>query len=318
MAHHKMMRYGALLSALLLLSIWGGAAPVWAQTFRQKAEPLARVGTEELTVAEVRALLDAQPDEVRQRILMNPKQLEEFVKGEAERKALLAEARRAGVDKRPEVALLVQRTQEQAILNVYLGPRIAPPQGFPTEEAVASYYDKNKERFLIPEQVHLSIIFLVLLPAWAGDKALEAKIHAEAAHLSAEARKRGTDFAELARHFSQDRPTAEKGGVVGWVTARQLLPEVARAAFSLKPGEVSDPIRTQLGYHVVRVNDRRQAFQRPLSEARGEVVQLLQNEYRIVKEREAIEAALKQHPISVEGATLERWRLEELNAQRAR
>lgn len=311
---YMMMRQGALLSALLFC-LWG-AAPVGAQILGQKAKPLARVGPQELTVAELKAVLDAQPEEVRQRLLTNPKQLEEFLKAEAERKALLAEARKAGVDKRPEVAVLIQRAQEQVILDAYLGPRVVLPQGFPTEEEVTAYYNKNKERFLVSEQVHLSTIFLLVLPAWAGDKALEAKIQAEAASISAQARKTGADFAELARRNSQDRPTAERGGVVGWATADQLLPELARVAFTLKPGEVSDPIRTQLGYHVLRVNDRTPAFQRPLAEARGEVIQLLQNEYRTRKEREVIEAVVKQRPISLDGPALESWRLDQLNVRR--
>jgi len=313
-----MRKRGAVLSAFLVL-VWGLAAPAWGQISGQKDKPLARVGTQELTAAEMKALLDTQSDEMRQQILANPKQLEEIAKGEAERKALLAEARKAGVEKRPEAAFAIQRAQEQAILDAYLNSRITLPQGFPTEDEIASYYAKNKERFLIPEQVELSTIFLLILPAWAGDKALEAKIQAEAASISAQARRVGADFGELARRYSQDRPTADRGGVVGWVTAAQLLPELAKAVLALKPGEVSDPIRTQLGYQVIRVNDRKPAVQRTLtSEVRGEVIQILRNEYRIKKVRELTEAALKQHPISVDGSAVESWRLDEVKIRRAR
>ena len=99
------------------------------------------------------------------------------------------------------------------------------------------------------------------------------------------------------------------------MTAEQLVPEL-QGAFRLKPGEVSDPIRTQLGFQVVRVNDRTPAVQRPLPEVRAEAVALLQQEYRNRKEREVIDGLLKQSPVSVESSTLERWRLEELRVQR--
>lgn len=128
----------------------------------------------------------------------------------------------------------MQRAQEQVLLDAYL----APPKDYPSDDEIAAYYEQNKGRFLIPEQVNLSTIFLLVLPAWARDKTLEERIHADARHLAAEARK-ADDFAELARQHSQDRPTAENGGSVGWVTAAlsevqnvvvQLLRTAARSA----------------------------------------------------------------------------------------
>jgi parvulin-like peptidyl-prolyl isomerase len=260
--------------------------------------------------------LGAQPNDLKLRILTNQKQLEEIVKNEVERKALLAEARKAGVEKRSDVAYLMRRAQDQAIVNAYLAASRAIPEGFPTDKAVDDYYAKNRERFRIPEQVNLSTIFLLLLPAWAVDKEIEKKVQAEAASLTARGRAGAADFAELARRHSQDRPTADKGGLVGWVTAEQLLPELAQAAFKMKPGEVSEPVQTPFGFQVIRVNDRTPAVQRSLSEARGEVVALLRQEYINRKEREIIENLLKQNQVSVDGAILERWRQEDLRQQR--
>ena len=279
----------------------------------QRTKSLAKVGKEDVTSAELKLLLAAQTDEVRQQLLANPKQLQEFLKTETERKAVLMEARAAGVDKRSDVAMLMQRAQEQVLLTAHLSPRLVVPKGYPSDGEIASYYDKNKERFLSPEQVNVSTIFFLLLPAWSRDKALEDKIRLDAQRVTAEARK-GSDFAELARLHSQDRPTADNGGTVGWVTGAQLLPELAQAAFKLKPGEISDPIRTQLGYQILRVNDRRPAVQRPLADVRGIVVQLLQNDYRQMKEREAIDAAVKLYPVSTDAAAIETWRSEEVAA----
>jgi parvulin-like peptidyl-prolyl isomerase len=309
---------GVVLGALLFFAWGGSAVHVWGQT---KTTPvsssavLVRTGSLQVTVEEMRAFLGAQPDEVRQRILNNPKQLEEVVRGEAEWKALLVEARKAGVDKRADVVYLMRRAQEQAIVNAYLAPFRVLPEGYPSEAEMADYYGKHEARFVVPEQINVSTIFRLLLPAWAGDKAIEAKVQAEATRLSAQARN-GSDFSDLARRHSQDRPTAEAGGVVGRVTAEQLLPELAEVARTLKPGQASEPIRTQFGFHVVRVNDRKPAVQRPLAEVRGEVVGLLRLEYRARKEREAVEAALKKIPPSVDSVTVERWRLDELKVRR--
>ena len=317
----KNQRCRVVFGALLFFALGAFAADVRGQTSAAPAAPvpssaiLVRTGAHVVTAGELKALLDAQPNGLRQRFLANPRQLEEIVRGEAKRKALLAEARKAGVDKRSDVVFLIQRAREQAILSAYLAPFRALPDGFPTDAEVAAYYDKNQSRFVIPEQISVSTIFLLLLPAWAGDGRIEEKVRAEAAELSAKAT-RGADFGELARRHSQDRPTAERGGLVGWVTAEQLVPELAQVAFTLKPGEVSDPIRTQFGFHVLRVNDRAPAIQRPLSEVREVAATLLRQENVTRKEREGIEAVLTQAPISVDEPMLERWRLEELKLQR--
>jgi parvulin-like peptidyl-prolyl isomerase len=306
MALQKTFGAAFVVAAALLV---GGVPPASGQ----RAKPLARVGIQDVTPAEITALLGLQPDEVRQQLLANPKRLAELLRSEAERRAVLMEARGAGVDTRPEVAVLMQRAQEQALLSAYLTPRLAVPRDYPSEREIAGYYENNKQRFLIAEQVNVSTIFLLVLPAWARDKALEEKIHGDARWVAAEAKK-GGDFAELARLHSQDRPTAENGGSVGWVTAAQLLPELAQAGFTLKPGEISDPIRTQLGYHILRVNDRKPMVQRSLAEVREGVIQLLHTEYRLRKEREAIDAAVKLHPVLTDGAAIEQWRSEEVAA----
>ena len=318
---HKMKRRSGILGTLLVLLCGGFAPDARAQAPAPQAAPVSpatvigRAGEHTVTVGEIRTLLGAQSNELKQRLLTNPKQLEEIVKNEIERKALLAEARKAGVDKRSDLVLLMRRAQDQALVNAYLAPSRTLPEGFPTDKEVDDYYAKNKERFRVPEQINLSTIFLLLLPAWASDKEIEKKVQAEAASLSARA-KAGGDFAELARRNSQDRPTADKGGLVGWVTAEQLLPELAQVAFKLKPGEISSPIQTPFGFQVIRVNDRTPAVQRSLSEARGEVVALLRQEYINRKEREIIDNLLKQNQVSVDGAILERWRQEDLRQQR--
>ncbi|MBX6425798.1 MAG: peptidylprolyl isomerase [Variibacter sp.] len=68
--------------------------------------------------------------------------------------------------------------------------------------------------------------------------------------------KRGADFAELAKKKSKD-PGAAEGGDLGYFTKDQMVPEFAEAAFTLPPGKVSDPVKTQFGWHIIRVEDRR-------------------------------------------------------------
>jgi parvulin-like peptidyl-prolyl isomerase len=197
--------------------------------------------------------------------------------------------------------LLSNPITEQAFSRAYSASVRALPQGFPSEAELTEYYAKNQPRFVVPEQVNFSTIFLPFLPARAGNKGIEATVQADAASLSARA-KAGADFVELARRHSQHRPTAEQGGLVGWVTQEQLAPELAQVAFTLKPGEVSEPIRTPFGFQIIRINDRKPAGQRSFDEARGEIDLLRRHEQQTRKERETSEAIFQPHPISVDAA----------------
>ena len=84
----------------------------------------------------------------------------------------------------------------------------------------------------------------------------------------------GADFAALAKRYSEDT-YAEGGGAMGWVAEGELLPELDTALFSLKAGELSGPIQTRLGFHLVRVEERRSASSLSVTEANRAVQQRL-------------------------------------------
>jgi peptidyl-prolyl cis-trans isomerase SurA len=99
-----------------------------------------------------------------------------------------------------------------------------------------------------------------------------------AAHASAlitqlhERLRRGEAFETLAREYSDD-PHAEAGGALGWVRQGELLPELDEALFRLKPGELSEPIQTRLGFHLVKVLERRNISELEAAEAHQRLVQ---------------------------------------------
>lgn len=91
----------------------------------------------------------------------------------------------------------------------------------------------------------------------------------------------GADFAQLARTNSTDTTTAQTGGQLGWFTQQELASPLAEAAFALQPGEISQPVQTEFGWHIVRVLERQD--ERPLSAA----------QYQLAKDK-AVEAWLQQ------------------------
>src|SRR5690606_13029030 len=103
----------------------------------------------------------------------------------------------------------------------------------------------------------------------------EKKKQAEA--IAKEARASGADFAALARTKSEG-PSADTGGALDFFPKNRMIPEFSEMAFKLKNGEVSDPVRTQFGFHVIKVTDRRDARLVPFEEVRPMLEEQMGNE----------------------------------------
>lgn len=138
-----------------------------------------------------------------------------------------------------------------------------------------AFYEDNTEAFNRPETVTASHI-LVKVDAGADESTVAAK-KKEAAALTAEARKKGSDFAALASEKSEG-PSAKDGGKLGTFGRGQMVPEFEDAAFKLKPGEVSDPVKTQFGWHVIKVDKKTPAGQVPFDEVSEQLKTKMQNE----------------------------------------
>jgi peptidyl-prolyl cis-trans isomerase C len=95
--------------------------------------------------------------------------------------------------------------------------------------------------------------------------------------------KKGTDFAELAKQKSKDPTGAAKGGDLGYFTKDQMVPEFAEAAFKLEKGQVSEPVKTQFGWHIIKVEDKRSKpvpeFDKVKDQVRTFVIRKAQGEY---------------------------------------
>ena len=138
----------------------------------------------------------------------------------------------------------------------------------PTDADLRRMYSQNLDSFRTPERVKVRHILLKTEGKPASE---EPKIKAQAEDLLKQIRG-GADFAALAKKNSEDTGSAANGGEYpGWVTRGQTVPEFEKAAFSLKPGQTSDLVKTQYGYHIIQVLQHEDARLRPFEEAKSEL-----------------------------------------------
>ncbi len=126
------------------------------------------------------------------------------------------------------------------------------------------YYEDNAEQYSTPEQVRASHI---LLKTEGKD---EAAVRKQAEEVLAKARG-GADFAELATTFSEDEGSKDKGGDLDFFGRGAMVPEFEQAAFTLQPGVISDLVKTQYGFHIIKVTEKRPAVTRSLDEVKPQI-----------------------------------------------
>ncbi|MFA5085336.1 MAG: peptidylprolyl isomerase [Candidatus Omnitrophota bacterium] len=137
---------------------------------------------------------------------------------------------------------------------------------------VKDYYNDNKESFMQPEEIKLRTILIKPRKEQGGEAGSLQLMRDLVKRL-----KEGCDFEELAKEYS-DAPDASEGGLMGYVRKGELLPQIEDIVFNLKEGEVTGIIKSPLGYHVFRVDEKRIRRIRELSEVRQDVEEFLYRE----------------------------------------
>ena len=131
-------------------------------------------------------------------------------------------------------------------------------------EDIQRSYEDNKQQYSTPEQVRASHI---LLKTEGKD---DATVKKQAEDLLAKVKK-GADFSKLATEFSEDDASKVKGGDLDFFGKGQMVPEFDKAAFSMKPGEISDLVKTQYGYHIIKLTEKKDATTKSLDEVRAQI-----------------------------------------------
>lgn len=181
----------------------------------------------------------------------------------------------------------------------------------PTEEELASfqqthakqleeYYEANRFVYQQPERVRARQILVKVAPEATPEQ--KAQALARAQELRKEIAEGGKDFAQVAQESSEDPGTKASGGELGWVERGSWEPALADAAFALQAGEVTQPVETKYGIHLVKVEEKKPAQDKKLEEVSGEIAQTL---YKREKAKEMARAEAEKALAAVkEGQTL--------------
>lgn len=155
------------------------------------------------------------------------------------------------------------------------------------EADAKTFYDSNQKEFEEPETVKASHI-LILVKKDDSEEVVQEKL--ALAKKAAARAKKGEDFTALAKELSEEPGVEQSGGDLGFFPKDRMVPEFAEVAFNEKVGEISDPVRTEYGWHVIKVTDKKAAGTLPFEEVKEQLTSYLQTD----KKRKAVAGVLKK------------------------
>jgi len=158
-----------------------------------------------------------------------------------------------------------------------------------SEDQIKAYYQQHQQEFRVEPTADLNYVEFDKVASDEDVQEVKQRIMDIKQELD-----QGEDFADLAMDYSEDPSTAENGGDLGWFGKGAMVPEFEQAAFSMKPGEVSDPIRTQFGWHLIQLEEKRGSGDKEEVKARHILLQIKPSENTITLLKEQADNFLEQ------------------------
>jgi peptidyl-prolyl cis-trans isomerase D len=168
--------------------------------------------------------------------------------------------------------LRYQVPEQRVVRYILIDPAELQAKSNVPDAEIQAYYNAHLANFKVDDRAQISVIQFKTMGK--GDAEI-AEIKKKADDVVKEARKPGAKFDDLAKKYSEDTATKDKGGDMGWIVRGQAMPEMERAAFSLPKGGVSDPVQTQIGIFIIKVNDRETAHTKTLAEVLPSILEFL-------------------------------------------
>jgi peptidyl-prolyl cis-trans isomerase D len=134
-----------------------------------------------------------------------------------------------------------------------------------SDDMLKQQYQANVQQYQVPNRVHVEHILFMTVGKTTDAEVEEVKKKAEDVLKQV---KKGGKFEDLAKKYSEDPGSKDKGGDLSWITQGQTVPEFEKTAFSLSPGQVSDLVKTQYGFHIIKVLEKETAHTKPFEEVK--------------------------------------------------
>ena len=259
---------------------------------------LATVGNEQITEADIFVKMLKLPPQARVRY-ETPEGIKELL-GQAVKSSMLSqEGHRLGIPTKEDVARKIKGISDTIIVQELTKQEVTDKITV-TEEAITSFYNDNKEKFIKPEEVKVNLILFEVNEDDLPQKKKEIQKKAEQALKQI---KEGKKIEKLAEKFSDDKSTKGRGGSTGYFARgkhRNTYGEIFETkAFSLKAGELSDVFEDKKGFYIIKVVGKKERHEQTLNEVEKRIEKQLRQEKQKAAYESYVESLKKQYPVTI-------------------
>ena len=289
-----MKKFLLLFVSLLLIASCAkkeGEEPKKADSGKSTGTALVKVNEIGMTKDDIEKELQGMPEAVREAFLQDSSQFMRFLEDMANKEALYQEAVKKGIDKDSALQKKLEYYKKITIIQMLLEKELSQKVKVSDSE-IKEYYKKNMGELASPEEIRLSHI---MTKSEAAIKRAQERI------------KNGEDFAKVAKELSEDKQSAAQGGDIGSFEHGKMPPEFNNAVKTLKKGDMSQPVKTEFGYHIIKVTDRKKGTIADLSNIKEDIRRVLLQD----KQKEILDKYLqdikKMYKVEINKAEVDKY-----------
>lgn len=266
-------------SSRLLLLVFAVASPLAHAADAVLASVPSGV---QVTTADIVAEAQQLPPQARAQFLSRAPDVARAAQNVVLRRELARQAEIEGLQKDPKVEAALRAARERVLAEAALArSEGAPLDRAAVERLARNQYDAAPDKFSTPEEIRVRHILVAAKACDADNRAQE---------LLGLARQPGADFAALAKANSDDPGSAERGGDLGFFARGKMAAAFEAAAFDLKqPGDLSDVVKTEFGFHIIRLEERKPAGRQPFETVREGLMKSLADSASRSRRQEAVD-----------------------------
>lgn len=261
-----------LILTLLIASAFLLACTKGGEQKTSSSPVVATVGSSTITQEDVNREVKGLPQQIRG-MFAGQEGIERFVEELVKKELLFQEGKKKGLDSDVAYLKRVEDFKKITLVRTLLEKEIEEKAKV-NDKDVKDYYETHKNEFVANNQIKASHILVKT---------------EEEANKIAEELKKGGNFSKLAKEKSLDSGSAKNGGDLGTFSRGQMVPEFEAVAFNLKKGEISNPVKTQYGYHIIKVTDRKEGTALPFEKVKDMLTQKVTSE----KQKEVFDSYVK-------------------------
>ncbi len=262
---------------------------------------LAKVGPSVVTEADFEAVMAQLPQQQQMMVQIVQGAKEELVNRIAERKLLALEAEKQGLEKSPDFQRALAQTREDLLAREYLRSQspVLQEKMKITDADLQAYYQAHQKDFTIPAKATARhILVMVNGPATNGKGMTEAAAQAKVAQIEKQL-KAGKKLKDLAKAYSDDPGSKDKGGLYENFDPKSMDPSFAAAVESQPLGKVGKPVKSMYGYHLIQVEKRTPASQETFEQAKAKVQEAASKARQEQVWKEMMTDLKKEFPVTI-------------------